>query len=76
MQRESTDVADSPRSKEKGEKATMEGDVQDRRDSHDESRESYRKGETSESPNPKDGFGTKQGRDGMSGKNRHEVEKT
>lgn len=69
-------MADSPRSKEKGEKATMEGDVQGRRDIHDESRESYREGETSESPNPKDGFGTKQGREGEGGVTRQKVEKT
>jgi len=41
-----------------------------------ESRGGYWKGETSESLNPMDGFGMKQGREGAGGKRRQEVEKT
>jgi hypothetical protein len=41
-----------------------------------ESRGGYWKGETSESFNPKDGFGMKQGRGDEGGTRRHEVEKT
>jgi hypothetical protein len=36
----------------------------------------YWEGETSESRKPKDGFGMKQGRCGMNGAKRQEVEKT
>jgi hypothetical protein len=39
-------------------------------------RSGYWKGETSESPNPKDGFGMKQGREDVGGTKRQEVEKT
>jgi hypothetical protein len=41
-----------------------------------ESRGGYREGEPSESPNPMDGFGMKQGRADEGGKKRQEVEKT
>jgi len=41
----------------------------------DESRGGYREGETSESHNPKDGFGMKKGRAGLGGTKRQEVEK-
>jgi len=42
---------------------------------HGESRGGYWEGETSESFNPKDGFGTKQGRADEGGVKRQEVEK-
>jgi len=41
-----------------------------------ESRGGYWKGETSESSNPMDGFGMKQGREDEGGTRRQEVEKT
>jgi hypothetical protein len=41
-----------------------------------ESRGGYWEGETSESFNPRDGFGMKQGREGAGGTRRQEVEKT
>lgn len=41
-----------------------------------ESRGGYWEGETSESFNPRDGFGMKQGREDVGGTTRHEVEKT
>lgn len=40
------------------------------------SRGGSEKGETSESYNPMDGYGMKQGREDVSGARRHEVEKT
>jgi hypothetical protein len=43
---------------------------------HGESRDGYLEGETSESLNPKDGSGTKQGQEGAGGIRRQEVEKT
>lgn len=61
LRREPTTEAVSPRSIDREKKATEEGDIEGRRDIHDESRESFREGETSESHNPKDGFSTKQG---------------
>jgi hypothetical protein len=41
----------------------------------DESRSGYWEGEPSESPNPKGGFGMKQGREDVGGIKRQEVEK-
>jgi hypothetical protein len=56
-------------------KRGTEGSVKAEGVRRDESRGGYREGETSESHNPMDGFGMKQGREGFGGTKRQEVEK-
>jgi hypothetical protein len=54
---------------------TYEGSLSNPRVERGESRGGYWEGETSESFNPKDGFGMKQGRDVEGGTKRQEAEK-